>query len=110
MDFQINLTFEFVMTVVGIMTLVSMISIFEQFNLITMQNVKTLIMQILMGLFISVSCGVTFVERMAFQTPNYNVIKSKEEINLPRLKVKGGSNPPCSTKIYNFQSYLKLYL
>lgn len=80
MDFQINLTFEFVMTVVGIMTFVSMISIFEQFNLITMQNVKTLIMQILMGLFISVSCGVTFVERMAFQTPNYNVIKPKLRI------------------------------
>jgi hypothetical protein len=93
LDFQINLTFEFVMTVVGIMTFVSIISIFEQFNSITMQNVKTLIMQILMGLFISVSCGVTLVERMAFQTPNYNVIKSKEEINLPRLKVKEGSNP-----------------
>lgn len=76
MGIQINLTFEFVMTVVGIMTLASMISIFEQFNSTTMQNVKTLIIQIIMGLFISVSCGVTFVERMAFQTPNYNVIKS----------------------------------
>ena len=104
MDIQIDLTFEFVMTVVGIMTFVSIISIFEQLNISTMQNVKTLIMQILMGLFISVSCGVTFVERMAFQTPNYNVIKSNEEINLPRLKVKGGSNPPCSTKFVIFNN------
>ena len=103
MDLQINLTFEFLMTVVGMMTFASIISIFEQINSTTMQNVKTLIIQILMGLFISVSYGVTFVERMAFQTPNYNVIKSNEQINLPRLKVKGGSNPPCSTKfiIYN---------
>ena len=62
LDLQINLTFDFVMTVVGILTFTSLINIFEQLNLTTMQKVKTTIINLFMSLLFSVSCGVTFVE------------------------------------------------
>ncbi len=62
LDLQINLTFNFVMTVVGILILTSFSNIFEQLILTAMQTVKTTIINLLMGLLFSVSCGVTFVE------------------------------------------------
>lgn len=62
LDLQINLTFNFVMTVVGVLTLTSFSNIFEQLNLTAMQTVNTTIINLLMSLLFSVSCGVTFVE------------------------------------------------
>lgn len=73
LEIQVNLYFEFVMTLVGVLSFVSNV---EQINSTTMKKVRTLTIFTLMGL-LSVSCGVTFVERMAFRTPDYNVIKIK---------------------------------
>ncbi len=50
------------MTVVGAFILTSFSNIFEQLNLTAMQSVNTKIINLLMSLLFSVSCGVTFVE------------------------------------------------
>lgn len=55
------MTFNFGMTVVGAVILFSFIKIFEQFNLTAMQTVNTIIINLSIGLFYSVSCGVAFV-------------------------------------------------
>ena len=50
------------MAVVGVLTFTSLILLTEQLNITTMQKVKTRIIKIMMSLFLSLSCGVTFVE------------------------------------------------
>jgi hypothetical protein len=62
LDLQFSFSLDIVMTVVGVLTFTSLILVTEQLNTTTMQKVKTTIIQIMMSLFLSLSCGVTFVE------------------------------------------------
>lgn len=62
MDLQFGFSLDIVMTVVGVLTFTSLILLTEQLNITTMQKVKTTIIQFIMSLFLSLSCGVTFVE------------------------------------------------
>ena len=62
MDLQFSFSLDIVMAVVGVLTFTSLILLTEQLNITTMQKVKTRIIKIMMSLFLSLSCGVTFVE------------------------------------------------
>ncbi len=62
LDLQFSFSLDIVMTVAGVLTFTSLILLTEQFNTTTMQKVKTTIIQFMMSLFLSLSCGVTFVE------------------------------------------------
>ena len=62
MDLQFSFSLDIVMAVVGVLTFTSLILLTEQLNITTMQKVKTRIIKIMMNLFLSLSCGVTFVE------------------------------------------------
>jgi hypothetical protein len=62
LDLEFSFSLDIVMTVVGVLTFTSLILLTEQLNITTMQKVKTTIIQFIMSLFLSLSCGVTFVE------------------------------------------------
>ena len=62
MDLQFSFSLDIVMTVVGVLTFTSLNLFTEQLNITAMQKVKTIIIHFMMSLFLSLSCGVTFVE------------------------------------------------
>jgi hypothetical protein len=62
LDLQFSFSLDIVMTVVGVLIFTSLILLTEQLYITTMQKVKTTIIQFMMSLFLSLSCGVTLVE------------------------------------------------